>query len=368
MPGNDLINRIAEKARASNSTSTNTGNCDLIVSLPVNAIKYHPKNHLYFKDLEKAMKDKLMDDMQNHGQINPIIVKKIDDTTYTVLAGHQRLIAARRLNWLQIKAIVIEISDFEAERLLIRDNLFRRHMGGMELAHALEAYTKLSDNQTKKSIRQIAEELGENRNTVHFYMRLNNLIPEFQNLIDEKKLSATTAQIFASMNQDEQKQVFEAMGDSIAGMKKKELEEEIRQQFQDKLEAANNEKVKVESENNNLLSEIENKSSDLSLYKNQAESYRQQAEELKAKAFSADIDEEAKTALSKINVLDSVIASICLSTIERYDSSTLELFEGKLKIVFSNLSNLLNLISDTKINISNTGMHEVETQNNSSTS
>lgn len=259
----DLISRIAEKARANNTGAgyiqTTANNSDLIVSLLVNSIKYHPKNHLYFRDLDRAMKDKLMEDMRDNGQINPIIVKKNEDTTYTVLAGHQRLIAARRLNWLQIKAIVIEVSEYEAEKLLIRDNLFRRHMGGMELARALEAYSKLSDNQTQKSIRQIADEIGENRNTVHFYMKLNNLIPEIQQLLDDKKLTPTAAQAFTSLTEEEQRKSFEALGESLIGIKKKELEEEIHRQYKDALINTEAQKNQVETERNRLLSDIREK-------------------------------------------------------------------------------------------------------------
>jgi len=248
----DLISKIAEKARANNTSSgymgTAVNNSDLIVSLPVNSIKYHPKNHLYFRDLDRAMKDKLMEDMRDNGQINPVIVKKNDDNTYTVLSGHQRLIAARRLNWQQIKAIVIEVSELEAEKLLIRDNLFRRHMGGMELARALEAYAKLSDNQTRKSIRQIADEIGENRNTVHFYMKLNNLIPEIQQLMDDKKLTPTAAQAFTSLSEEEQRRSFEAFGESLIGMKKSELENEIHKQYADVLSNAENQKIRAETE------------------------------------------------------------------------------------------------------------------------
>lgn len=34
---------------------------DQVVTLPVQQIKPHPKNHLYFKDLDRKMKDKLID-------------------------------------------------------------------------------------------------------------------------------------------------------------------------------------------------------------------------------------------------------------------------------------------------------------------
>lgn len=340
----DLISRIAEKARAGNSNVTSVNNSDLIVSLPVNSIKYHPKNHLYFRDLDKAMKDKLMEDMRDNGQINPIIVKKNDDTTYTVLAGHQRLIAARRLNWQQIKAIVIEVSEFEAEKLLIRDNLFRRHMGGMELARALDAYSKLSDNQTRKSIRQIAEEIGENRNTVHFYIKLNNLIPEIQQLVDDKKLTPTAAQAFTSLSEEEQRKSYEALGESLIGMKKKELEEEIHRQYQDELLEAQEEKNWVESERDKLLSDIKSKDSDINQYKGQAEVYRQQAEEFKDKALIADLSEEVKIALSKLEVIDSVAASICLASLSMYDRTALAMLEGRLNIIHSNITSLLDLV------------------------
>lgn len=95
----DLISRIAEKAKAGLSGNPSGKNNDLIVSLPVNSIRPHPKNQTYFRDLDRTMKDKLMEDMKANGQINLIIVNKNKGNTYTVLAGHQRLIAARRLNW-----------------------------------------------------------------------------------------------------------------------------------------------------------------------------------------------------------------------------------------------------------------------------
>ena len=291
------------------------------------------------------MKDKLMEDMRDNGQINPIIVKKNDDYTYTVLAGHQRLIAARRLNWQQIKAIVIEVSEFEAEKLLIRDNLFRRHMGGMELARALDAYSKLSDNQTRKSIRQIAEEIGENRNTVHFYIKLNTLIPEIQQLVDDKKLTPTAAQAFTSLNEEEQRKSYEALGESIVGIKKKELEEEIRKQYESTISTVNEEKNRIESERNKLLSDFKSKEKDVELIKGQAEIYRQQAEEFKNKTLAANVSEEVMAILSKLDVLDSLAASICLSSLAMYDENSISILLGRLNGIHSNLISLLNLIS-----------------------
>lgn len=353
----DLISKIAEKAQFGNTVGSVLTkiekNKDLIISLPVNSIKYHPKNHIYFRDLDRAMKDKLMEDMRDNGQINPIIVRKNEDNTYTVLAGHQRLIAARRLNWQQIKAIVIEVSEFEAEKLLIRDNLFRRHMGGMELARALEAYSKMSDNQTRKSIRQIAEEIGENRNTVHFYMKLNNLIPEIQQLIDDKRLTPTAAQVFTTLCEEEQRSTYEALGESLLGMKKKVLEDEIRRQFDEVLTKLENEKVEIKCECDRLLLDLREKESDIGKYQKQADTYRQQAELCMDKAVHAGLPEEIRNVLSKLDVIDSVIASISLGEVELNNTETLFIILKRYDHVLEYISTCYKRINDV-INMKST--------------
>lgn len=350
----DLISKIAEKARASSMRIPAPNNSDLIVSLPVSSVKPHPKNQTYFKDLDRTMKDKLMEDMKNNGQINPIIVNKNKDSTYTVLAGHQRLIAARRLNWIHIKAIVLEVDDLQAEMLLIRDNLFRRHMGGMELARALDAYSKLSDNQTPKSIRQIANETGENRNTVHFYMKLNNLIPELQDLINQKKLSPTAAQVFTSMDIEEQRNVFTALGDSIIGMKKRDIEEELSQRFSSKITELELQNKATKDIQTGLISELKRKDDDIEKYISELKIYSTKSEELSLKVQAYDTSEVTRDSLSKLELVNSILSSLNYVTPEipkskLYEFSALQCLSEKSTSIIENLStwrdNIDNIIN-----------------------
>lgn len=323
---------------------------DQVVTLPVQQIKPHPKNHLYFKDLDRKMKDKLMEDMRDHGLINPIIVLRNGDSTYTVLAGHQRLIAAKRLNWQDIKTIIVDMNEEEAEKLLIRDNLFRRHMGGIELAHALDAYSKLSDNQTK-SIRQIADEIGENRNTVHFYMKLNKLIPELQQLVAEEKLTPTAAQAFTSMDEDEQRQMYEVLGQRIYGLKKKEIEEHIRQQYEEKLQKSKKieqeakqlgEQIStLEQQNSRLSQELINKDKDVYTYKSQIQGYR---EKLNKKEAIANMREESHVILARLELVRTIVDEIGYSWFDVLPLEELKVFEQKLESLISSITDALNEI------------------------
>jgi hypothetical protein len=68
---------------------------------------------------------------------------------------------------------------------------------------------------------------------------------------------------------------------------------------------------------------MQEKEKDIAEYQGQAEAYRQQAELLRDKAFAAGLPEEVKNALSKLDVIDSIIASISLGDIELYEIETL---------------------------------------------
>ena len=58
---------------------------------------------------------------------------------------------------------------------------------------------------------ELAKQTGESARTVQRFVRLNNLIPELLNLIDEKKIAFNPAVELSYMKPEEQKDFFEAM-------------------------------------------------------------------------------------------------------------------------------------------------------------
>lgn len=62
--------------------------------------------------------DELVKSMTEHGFTNPIII----DQNNRIIAGHGRLLAAKRLNLNRVPCIRLEVDDVEYHRLLISDN------------------------------------------------------------------------------------------------------------------------------------------------------------------------------------------------------------------------------------------------------
>ena len=98
---------------------------------PMPKLKSHPRQQQQFGDVSEADLQALMDDIEQNGLRQRIEV--LPDGT--ILVGHQRVRAAKRLGWKTIPAIVRhDLADdpVEAERLFLRDNDNRRHEAAVE--------------------------------------------------------------------------------------------------------------------------------------------------------------------------------------------------------------------------------------------
>ena len=65
----------------------------------------------------------LMRSLKNSGQWNPIMVRLNEKREYELIAGLQRLTAAKRLGWDEIDANVIDVPEEQAALLLLKQTL-----------------------------------------------------------------------------------------------------------------------------------------------------------------------------------------------------------------------------------------------------
>ncbi len=82
----------------------------------------------------------LMDSMQRFGQLNPIVVTRKNE----LIAGHRRLLSARRLGWYTIDAVVVERDD-PADKLEMElaENVNRKDFSPEELLAGYRRLEKL---------------------------------------------------------------------------------------------------------------------------------------------------------------------------------------------------------------------------------
>lgn len=79
----------------------------------------------------------LMESMQKFGQMNPIVVTRKNE----LIAGHRRLLSARRLGWYTIDAVVVERDDpVDKLEMELAENVNRKDFSPEEL---LDGYRRL---------------------------------------------------------------------------------------------------------------------------------------------------------------------------------------------------------------------------------
>lgn len=154
-----------------------------IKSIPTNELIANKSQPRDFFD-EKAL-DELSSSIRQHGVIQPIIVRPVQGG-FQVIAGERRWRAAVKAGLDSIPAIVRDVSDQESAEWALVENLQREDLAPMERARAFARLAK----DFGLSHAQIADRVGMDRSTVVNFVRLIELEPEIQDLLNAGKLSA----------------------------------------------------------------------------------------------------------------------------------------------------------------------------------
>lgn len=84
---------------------------------------------------------------QEFGQIKPIVVKKNDDGTATIVAGNHQVMAAKQLGWNEIAVVFIDGDDKRAIAYALADNRT------MELGYT-------DDDMLQKMLTEVSQDLA----------------------------------------------------------------------------------------------------------------------------------------------------------------------------------------------------------------
>ena len=181
--------------------------------------KLHPfKDHPY-KVLDNNEMNSLIESVQEHGILSPLIVRPLEGTTdqYEIISGHRRFRAAQKAGLSEVPAFIRPVSRDEAAIMLVDSNLHREHILPSEKAFAYKMkYEALRHEGTSSQLgtklrtdELIAQENGESRNQVQRYIRLTNLIPELLDLMDEGKIAFSVGVELSNLPPEIQQDLFE---------------------------------------------------------------------------------------------------------------------------------------------------------------
>lgn len=168
----------------------------------LHAFKNHP-----FGVRDDAEMRALVESVKAGGVNQPALVRPRAKGGYEIIAGHRRQKASELAGYVNMPCIVRNMTDDEAILAMTDDNLRQRtEILPIEKAQSLKMQVEAIKHQgapamgeidTKDAGKRSTEVVGERNNMnykqVQRYIRLTELVPDLQKMVDEKNLSFTPA-------------------------------------------------------------------------------------------------------------------------------------------------------------------------------
>jgi ParB family transcriptional regulator, chromosome partitioning protein len=130
------------------------------------------------------------------GVIQPLLVRRLPDGDYELVAGERRLRAAERAGLTHVPVFVREISDGESLELALVENIQRDDLSPLEEA---AAYQRLV-SEFGHTQEQVAERMGKSRPAIANALRLLRLPDSIKNDLARGRLSAGHARVLLSID------------------------------------------------------------------------------------------------------------------------------------------------------------------------
>ena len=191
--------------------------------LPVDQL-YHFPNHP-FKLYDDTRMAEMVESVRTHGILMPILVRPREGGGYEIVAGHNRVEAAKRAGLSLIPATIREMDDDTAILLMVDSNLRQREqLLPSEKAFAykmkLGALKRQAGRPSKNSPQvaanfraddEVAKDAGISGDTIRRFVRLTLLITPFLERVDTGRMAFGPAVALSHLTDDQQNQLLSIM-------------------------------------------------------------------------------------------------------------------------------------------------------------
>jgi len=140
-----------------------------VFSCPIERIvpqKGQPRQHFAPRAL-----DELAASIQEHGLLEPLVVRKIGEDKFELIAGERRWRASQKAGLKEVLVVVKDVSPAKVFELALVENVQREDLNAVELAEALDRLVK-EHGYTQEAL---ATRIGKDRTTVANSLRLLKL-------------------------------------------------------------------------------------------------------------------------------------------------------------------------------------------------
>lgn len=143
------------------------------------------------RELAQSIKEK--------GIIQPIVLTRVGDGTFRIIAGERRWRAAKLAGLEKVPAIVKDVSPREAVEIALIENIQREDLDPVETARAFEKLI----NEFSLTQEELSQRVGKDRATIANYLRVLRLPEEIRNYLREGLITLGHAKAILSIDNEE---------------------------------------------------------------------------------------------------------------------------------------------------------------------
>ncbi|MGN0643218.1 MAG: ParB/RepB/Spo0J family partition protein [Huintestinicola sp.] len=151
------------------------------------------------KDFDEAAIASLAESIREHGLIQPILVRPMNNgMTYQIVAGERRWRACRMLGLDEVPVIIRELDDFETSQIALIENVQRSDLNPVEEA---AAYKELMETYHMTQ-EVLAKTVGKSRSAIANSVRLLALPEAVQEMLKNGDITVGHAKALGSINDE----------------------------------------------------------------------------------------------------------------------------------------------------------------------
>ena len=186
-----------------------------VVRIPLDQL--HFMEHYPIAQREDNSFHEIVNSVRENGVLQPAIVRSLESGGYEIITGRRRKLASELAELPDMPCIVRKLDDDQAIIEMVDSDIHREDILPSEKGAAykmkLEAIkrqgkrredTSRQDDGKLEAADIIGAEAGESGRTVQRYIRLTNLIPELQSVVDKGNMGITPAEKISYLKPEEQ--------------------------------------------------------------------------------------------------------------------------------------------------------------------
>ena len=160
--------------------------------------QFQPRKKMYKSTLEE-----LAESIKEQGVLQPLVVRRQASGRVEIVVGERRWRAAQIAGLSTVPAIVRELDNDESAKIALIENIQREDLNALDQARGLQRLQR----EFNLSQEALARSVGKSRPSVTNLLRLLNLVPEVQALLEDSKIEMGHARALLSADQNKQLQL-----------------------------------------------------------------------------------------------------------------------------------------------------------------